>query len=43
MAELQPLLLTDAELGRFKIDGYIVREQALDPALCAQARDWFWR
>jgi hypothetical protein len=34
--------LTDAEIGRFKRDGYLQLRAVLDPALCAQARAVLW-
>ena len=34
--------LTPAEIARFKRDGWIHKRGAMDPALCAQARDELW-
>ena len=35
-------LLSEAQLAHFKREGYLVLPAALDPALCARARDHMW-
>jgi hypothetical protein len=35
--------VTQAQLHDFKTQGYLLLPAALDPALCAQARDYMWR
>ena len=42
MSNVQRQPLTAQEIARFKRDGWIIKRNALDPALVLQARDVFW-